>query len=485
VFGLPLDAPPPPAPAPTPIPVLPAPNFRGFNHGISLLGGWFPTTVEIVTVIVMITVIGWRTRRWRLLWIPVCAAVGTAAALTARAYMSSEGLASDPAPVKLWIWVAIFVGAIAIAAVGWAGTRWWRRGLSVLLVPLTLLAGLVTLNQWVGYYPSLQIALNALTAGPLPDQVDAGQLAGLRHSAPSTGTVVKVSIGDRASGFKHRSEYVYLPPAWFAGSSPPPLPAIIMIAGEFDTPADWPRSGNVVATLDGYAHSHGGAAPIFVFVDTGGRFNNDTECVNGPRGNAADHLTKDIRPYVISQFGASSDPANWGVVGWSMGGTCAVDLTVMHPDLFSTFEDIAGDRGPTAGTKQQTIDRLYGGSAARWDAFDPMTVMARHGPYAGVSGWFDEARTPPTDQYSPLLRRLKTRPQPSAPLGYGGHDEWRGPDESGVAQQLCTAATAVNISCSVHAMVSFHTWQFAAKAFSEALPWLAGQLHTPSAIGAG
>jgi hypothetical protein len=37
------------------------------------------------------------------------------------------------------------------------------------------------------------------------------------------------------------------------------------------------------------------------------------------------HLTKEVRPYVISRFGASSAPAQWAVVGWSMGGTCAID----------------------------------------------------------------------------------------------------------------------------------------------------------------
>ena len=63
-----------------------------------------------------------------------------------------------------------------------------------------------------------------------------------------------------------------------------------------------------------------------------------------------------------STFGVNS--ANWGVLGWSMGGTCAVDLTVMHPELFSTFVDIAGDMGPNAGTKEQTIARIYGGDAA-------------------------------------------------------------------------------------------------------------------------
>ena len=101
--------------------------------------------------------------------------------------------------------------------------------------------------------------------------------------------------------------------------------------------------------------THNGNAPVLVFVDSGGAFNNDTECVNGIRGNAADHLTKDVVPFMVSNFGVSPDRSSWGVAGWSMGGTCAVDLTVMHPDMFSAFVDVAGDFFPNAGNKAQTI----------------------------------------------------------------------------------------------------------------------------------
>ena len=66
----------------------------------------------------------------------------------------------------------------------------------------------------------------------------------------------------------------------------------MMIGGEFNTPADWLRAGDAVTTIDKFAAAHGGNAPVFVFVDAGGTFNNDTECVNGPRGNSADHLTR-------------------------------------------------------------------------------------------------------------------------------------------------------------------------------------------------
>jgi S-formylglutathione hydrolase FrmB len=117
--------------------------------------------------------------------------------------------------------------------------------------------------------------------------------------------------------FTHRGELVYLPPAYFRHQPPPTLPTVMMIGGEFNTPADWLRAGDAVTTIDKFAAAHGGNAPVFVFVDAGGTFNNDTECVNGPR-SSADHLTKDVVPYLIANFGVSPreqlgrGPGRWG-----------------------------------------------------------------------------------------------------------------------------------------------------------------------------
>ncbi len=414
---------------------------------MSLTHGWVPVTIQVITALVLLA--GLRLRSH----LVVAAALGVAVAAAAHQYVTNQGLASEPAPHALWIWLGLTGFAGTALLFGWRGGGRWRRAAALTAVPLCALCAALAVNLWTGYFPTAQTAWGQLTAGPLPDETDMATVAAFRvqHALPRKGSLVPVDTGDAGSGFRHRGELVYLPPAWFTSDPPPRLPTIMMIGGELNTPADWARAGNAVQTADTFAAAHGGRAPVLVFVDAGGAFNNDTECVNGRRGNVADHLTKDVVPEIISKFGVSAAAANWGVVGWSMGGTCAVDLTVMHPERFSAFEDIAGDIGPNSGTKAQTIDRLFGGDAAAYAAFDPTTVITRHGPYSGVSGWF-------------AVNGAGTSPPPQT---------------AAAAQSLCASGTSAGIDCAVVARPGHHDWPFAAQAFAEALPWLAGQIGTP------
>lgn len=445
-----------------------------YRHGLSLLRGWLPPTLQAIAVVVLVLAIGWRSRRWRLVWLPVSVVVGLAVAAWAHWWVDSQGMAGDPAPDSLWIWTGLSGFAISALILGWKGIK-WRRVAAIAAVPLCLLGAGLALNNWVGYFPTVQVAWNQLTAGPLPDETDMATVQAMQKAGTvlDHGSVVSVDIPSTASGFKHRTELVYLPPRWFASNPAPKLPVVMMIAGEFNTPADWLRTGNAAAIIDSYAQKHGGNAPVFVFVDSGGSFNNDTECVNGVRGNVADHLTKDVVPYVNQQFGTSADPANWGIVGWSMGGTCAVDLTVMHPELFSSFLDIAGDMGPNAGTKDQTIARLYGGNAATWAQFDPTTVITKHGPYKGLSGWFAISTDAPTQHKG-------GGGGGDDAVGLGGRDAAGNPgDQTEAANSLCTLGRANGISCAVVPTTGRHDWPLATNVFTAALPWLAGAIRTP------
>ena len=129
----------------------------------------------------------------------------------------------------------------------------------------------------------------------------------------------------------------------------------------------------------------------------------------------------------------------------------------MHPDMFSTFEDIAGDLAPNSGNKAQTIARLFGGNAAAYAAFDPTTVISRHGRYVGITGWFDINGSAPTP----------------------GHKSANPGGQMAAADSLCALGDANGIKCAIVTQPGKHDWPFAAQAFAVALPWLAGQLGTP------
>ncbi|MFJ1794938.1 alpha/beta hydrolase [Kitasatospora griseola] len=418
---------------------------------ISLLDGWFPWTVRALAVAALLAVIGRRERTWwqRRLPVAVAAAAGTAA-LLAVGVLELSGI-TDSLPTALWIWLGVALLAVLAVALGRRGARWWHWAAAPVAVLLAVLAGANTLNAETGYYPTLGDAVGELSGSPVPDQMSLDQAL---HTTGRTGTgrVVAVDVPADPSGFAHRQELVYLPPAWFRSKTRPKLPVVEMVGGEFAAPDNWVRAGNAVKTADRYAAKHNGFSPVLVFADATGGFKVDTECVDGPAGNAADHLVKDLPKYVEKTFNASADPKKWAMAGWSMGGTCAITLTAAHPEVFGHFLDISGDLGPYIGDKQQTIAKLYGGDAAAWAAYDPQTVMAAHrGKYRGVTGMFDVG-----DQESGQLAHAK---------------------------QLEAAAGKAGLSTHLSVEPGRHAWQFAAGAFERQLPWLAQQLGTPGTAG--
>ncbi len=441
---------------------------------MNLTTGWLPITLQVLVGLVLVAAIGWRTRRWRLVWLPIASVTGVALAALVHWYIGYQGWSQDPAPAIMWVWIALTGLAAVVAVAGWRGIDWWQRVVSILAVPLALFCAALALNIWVGYFPTVQSAWERVTDTTPARWVDQSTAADMhsRGVRPAQGVVVKITTPSQASGFAHRQEFVYLPPAWFATNPPPRLPAVMMFGGQFGQPDDWLRSADALETLDAFTAKHRGNAPVVVFPDIAGQFSNDTECVNGPRGNAADHLTKDFLPFVISNFGVSPDAANWGLAGWSSGGTCALMLAVMHPELFSAFVDIDGQPGPNAGTHEQTITRLFGGDAEAWASFDPQSVIAKHGRYSEMAALFAVASPTPAEYYAAGDPAVPNAP---APPHLDGNSE----DHADVAKTLCSLVSSHGIECAVISTNASHDFAGAGKAFAAALPWLAGRIGTP------
>lgn len=440
---------------------------------MSLTHGWLLIALQILAGAVLFAGIGRRSPRWLRIWLPVGVLTGAACAAVTFWFIHDQGMSQDPAPVSFWIWIVGIGAAVVFLITGWRGVGWPRRSAAMAAIPLSLLCAALAVNSWVGYFPTVQSAWERLIGSEPPRWIDQSTLADMQRSRvrPTQGVVVKMTTPDAASGFSHRQEYIYLPPAWFATSPPPQLPAVMMFGGEFGRPDDWLRSADALVTLDEFTARHHGNAPVMVFPDVGGTFSNDTECVNGTRGNAADHLVKDVVPYVISTFGVSPRAENWGVAGWSSGGTCALMLGVLHPEVFSAIVDIDGQLGPNAGTREQTIARLFGGDVAAWEHFDPRSAIIRHGRYTGTSAWFGVSSDTPAE----YRRGDHSGAPPTTPAEWDTNSE----DHADIAHALCSLVSSYGIECAVVNTHASHDFQGAGYAFADALPWLAGRIGTP------
>ncbi len=473
---------PPSVPAPTaqpaiaaPVPALPAADAGAGEPAaetseVSLIDGWLPVTIQVITGLALIAATGWRSRRWRLRWLPVAAAVGVVFIGAAWWFFDSQGWGSVY-PWGMWVWIGLTGLAAAVLVLGWPGAPWWRRTLALLAVPLCVLSAGAVLNVSLGYLPTVATAWQRVTGELPPQWIDQTRLAEMQRDGirPTRGTVVRITTPGDISGFAHRAELVYLPPVWFASNPPPTLPGVMMIGAELSSPSDWLQSGRALGILDNFALQHRGTTPVMVFPDTSGSFTNDTECVNGPRGNAADHLIKEFVPQVVSDF--NTQPSNWGLVGWSSGGTCSLTLAVSHPEIFSAIVDLDGQLGPNAGKKQQTIARLFGGDADAWAAFDPKTIVEQHRYYYDLAAWVGVSDQIPTRHW---------------PAGSGSAQsetlqDWDNysEDHTKTATQLCELLSAHGAECSVVGYPGGHDFPSAANGFKDALPWLAGHIGTP------
>jgi S-formylglutathione hydrolase FrmB len=396
-------------------------------------------------------------RRWLRRTLPIMLGGVVVVTVLIAVVLWQTGTVTDAYPPTFGIWVGTAFLALAGVPVGlrvrWSPARVTtadrvRRSTAVLAVPLTALGALMLIDGEYGIWPEVSDLLGhtqtlhadalPVVAAPDPVRPSKGAPAPVDVPMPKQGVVVDIDPPATVSHFHHRPGLVYLPPAYLR-SGAANLPVLIMLIGTPGAPINWIRAGHAQATGDAYAAAHHGVAPILVVIDQNGSTTGDTECVDGPQGNAETYLTVDVPTFLATKLHVTSDPARWGVVGFSEGGTCAIDLFVSHTDLFHHAVDLGGDLRPTLGGSQHTLTALFGGSVAAQQAHDPLLVMASR-RYTGVSAWFAGGTQ---DSYAITA-----------------------------AQRLSGAAEKAGITQHQLTLTGGHSWQFAAAAFTQILPAL-------------
>lgn len=330
-----------------------------------------------------------------------------------------------------------------------------RRSL-VLVCALTvigvLVAGAFAVDWYVGQRPATGVPAAAEQSGQVDfskDFLPADELVQQPADAafstvwqapaamPGAGSVTEASIPGTTSGFPARDAFVYLPPAYLT-TPRAELPVVILMAGQPGSPRDWLDGGRLAAVLDAYAADNDGLAPVVVVVDDLGTGSANPACVDSPRGKAQTYLTVDVPAWITSNLQVQPDSRNWAVAGLSNGGTCALILSVTHPDSFRTFVTISGEDDLTIGEHQQTVKELFAGSQTAWAAQDPVSIMG-------------------TQQFPD-----------TAGFVVGGSDD----PYLGQAQHVVTVAKAAGMSITFLELPGGHGWSVWGPGFQSALPWL-------------
>ena len=267
---------------------------------------------------------------------------------------------------------------------------------------------------------------------------------------PAHGEAVTADIpaGDQSGtkGFTPRGAFIYLPPAYL-GSQRPALPVLVLLTGQPGSPSDWFELGGLKDTMDAYAATHHGLAPVVVVADLlGDPYTNPLCSDTEAGGKVATYLENDVPAWIRANLQVDDDPAHWAVAGLSNGGTCAMQVVSRSPGTFRTFLAISPEEHPTLGSEERTISQGFGGNRAAYEANDPLSLMAAAPPgrYERIAGI----------------------------LSVGRQDE----RYLGAVPVLAEAAAKAGMTVTTRQYDGGHTWAVWGQALADQVDWLGGRL---------
>lgn len=326
-----------------------------------------------------------------------------------------------------------------------------------------ILFSLLLINNYYRFYPTLGEVFNknnvAASLDPSQREINL-QFTPVAHATahnqsiedslssldkqPTAGKVYSLNIPGVVSKFHARTAYVYVP-AIYSDPGQINLPVIVLTPGFPGLTENWLGSG-LQATMDNFASHHDGITPLVFMVDNTGSLTNDTECVDSPRGDVETYLTVDVPNYIKNNFRVAAGPEHWAIGGLSLGGMCAVMLTLRHPNVYHYFLDYGGEIGPEVGSQEKTIQTLFGGSEQAWQQHQPETLLAtRSYKNLGMGGFF----------------------------GVGSQDEL---NVTQAAYQLSNDSKKAGIETLYEVINGQHTFDVWQNAFKLSLPWVSNRI---------
>ena len=205
-------------------------------------------------------------------------------------------------------------------------TGWRRTGLVVAVVASMATAGALV-NTSLHAYPTV----GDLTGTPRFPDVE--QLHPTSNLELERGATARISVPDTASHFGVFDAQVYLPPQYFSEPQRR-FPVVILTHGNPGRSTDWLDEGSAAQT--GLTVAQSGHPVILVMPTVLQEPYGDSLCVDTAlEGNAETYVVKDVVAAADAQLRTMPGAAHRAIGGFSMGGFCALNLGLKHPDVFS------------------------------------------------------------------------------------------------------------------------------------------------------
>ncbi|WP_405483363.1 alpha/beta hydrolase [Streptomyces sp. NBC_00009] len=195
-----------------------------------------------------------------------------------------------------------------------------------------------------------------------------------RGPAAEVGRVESVKIVGRRSRAVNPA-FVYLPPQYFQKQfHRQRFPVMVAISGYPGGIMNLAQYLQVPQTADRLLRADKIQPTVIVMVRPTIAPPRDTECVDVPGGPKAEtFFTKDLPEALKRSYRVGHDPSAWGALGYSSGGTCALQLTLRHPGVYTSAAALSADyrigddlttgslfgSGPGAARRQREHDLIW------------------------------------------------------------------------------------------------------------------------------
>ncbi len=193
--------------------------------------------------------------------------------------------------------------------------------------------------------------------------------------AAQAGRYSAVTIVGERTGIQQQA-YVYLPPEYFQPAfrhtAFPVLTSYVGYPGSIQGVMARLRLPQTAAKLMAAGRMQ---AAIVVLISQTVATPRDTDCVDVVGGPQVEtYLTSDYQTAMRSAYRVGTEPAAWGLIGFSEGGTCAVENAMRHPGRFGVAVSLGGEyrdyengqTGTLFGPAGPARDRLLAGYDLVW-----------------------------------------------------------------------------------------------------------------------